>query len=141
MIRAVEHDCPFCRLPAGAILAENESAVAFRDRYPVSLGHTLVIPRRHVSSYFDLDEAELLGIRRLLLRVRADLEASHAPDGFNVGVNVGRAAGQTVWHVHVHLIPRYAGDMDDPRGGVRNCIPGAGIWEPEAGGRGPPDGG
>lgn len=117
-------DCPFCHLPAGAIVAENSLALAFRDLYPVSEGHTLIVPKRHVADYFDLTPAEIAAMHELLQPVKASLDALYRPDGYNLGVNVGPAAGQTVFHVHLHVIPRYAGDLPDPRGGVRGVIPG-----------------
>ncbi len=93
-------------------------------------GHTLVVPERHVASLFDLDAEERADVWRLVDEVRAALLESHGPDGFNVGVNDGAAAGQTVWHAHVHVIPRYAGDVPDPRGGIRWVVPEtASYWE------------
>jgi diadenosine tetraphosphate (Ap4A) HIT family hydrolase len=124
-----DHDCPFCHLPRERILLENELAFAFRDGYPVSEGHTLIVPRRHVRSFFDTTEQEQAAMLDLLGRAREELNASLRPAGYNVGINDGTAAGQTVMHVHVHLIPRYEGDRDDPRGGVRWVIPGkADYW-------------
>ncbi len=114
--------CPFCNLAAPPT-AENTHAVAFRDAYPVSEGHTLVIPRRHVPGWFDATRAEQLAMLDLVERVKDELDASHAPDGYNIGINAGEAAGQTVMHLHVHVIPRYRGDVDDPAGGVRFVIP------------------
>jgi diadenosine tetraphosphate (Ap4A) HIT family hydrolase len=124
-----DSDCPFCHLPSERILLENELAFAFRDGYPVSEGHTLIVPRRHVASFFETSEQEQAAILDLLRRARAELDESLHPTGYNVGINDGTAAGQTVMHVHVHLIPRYAGDREDPRGGVRWVIPGkADYW-------------
>jgi diadenosine tetraphosphate (Ap4A) HIT family hydrolase len=104
-------------------MAENELAVAFKDAFPVNPGHTLIVPKRHVEGLFDLDPGELAALWSLLPEVQQRLEARHSPAGYNIGVNVGEAAGQTVEHVHVHLIPRYAGDVEDPRGGVRWVVP------------------
>lgn len=116
--------CPFCqRLALRDLLAENPHAVAFKDAFPVSDGHCLIVPRRHVASLFDLSEEEQAAIWSLLPVLKQRLDARHAPAGYNVGVNVGEAAGQTVGHAHVHLIPRYPGDVADPRGGVRWVIP------------------
>jgi len=115
--------CPFCSLPVERIERENELALALFDAYPVSKGHVLAIPRRHVASAADLTEAELIAIWRLLADMRALVSEYNAPDGFNIGLNDGSAAGQTVHHVHFHLIPRYAGDIPDPRGGVRWVLP------------------
>lgn len=105
------------------LLFENAHAYAIRDRYPVSDGHTLVISRRVVADFFDLRAEERRAVFALVDAVKASLDATHAPDGYNVGVNVGQAAGQTVMQVHVHVIPRFAGDVPDPRGGVRWVIP------------------
>ena len=121
-------DCPFCSLPKERVLLANAHAVAVADAFPVAAGHTLIILRRHVSSYFELTEEEAVAIHELLHRVKDLLDASLAPGGYNIGINVGQAAGQTVAHVHVHLIPRYVGDVPDPVGGVRNTIPGKGRY-------------
>jgi diadenosine tetraphosphate (Ap4A) HIT family hydrolase len=116
--------CPFCqRLALRDLLAENEHAVAFKDAFPVSDGHSLIVPRRHVSNLFDLSEVERAAVWSLLPVLKQRLDARHAPAGYNVGVNIGEAAGQTVGHAHVHLIPRFPGDVSDPRGGVRWVIP------------------
>jgi diadenosine tetraphosphate (Ap4A) HIT family hydrolase len=104
-------------------LASNAWAVALLDGFPISPGHALIVSRRHVASLFDLSPEEQAGLWALLGPVRDTLLREHAPAGFNVGVNVGAAAGQTVAHVHVHVIPRYDGDVEDPRGGVRWVIP------------------
>jgi len=93
------------------------------DGYPISEGHTLVIPKRHVGSFFELETAELEDLLSVLERAKARLDAEYGPDGFNIGINDGPAAGQTVPHLHVHLIPRYAGDQEDPRGGIRWIFP------------------
>ena len=114
--------CPFCTLPASRIKAENESAVLIRDAFPVSPGHSLVIPKRHVGSYFDTTEVERMAMQALLVTGKLAVEAELAPHGYNIGINDGAAAGQTVPHVHIHLIPRYACDVADPRGGVRWVI-------------------
>jgi len=121
--------CPFCALPASRIVDEAEQCLAIRDAFPVSEGHTLIISKRHVGSLFDLSENELRDLFRLLARAKQTLDAAYRPAGFNVGINDGRAAGQTVPHLHVHLIPRYTGDVPDPRGGVRWIFPGkADYW-------------
>ncbi len=121
-------DCPFCTLPRERILDEDELTVIIRDGFPVSPGHTLVIPRRHVVSLAEASAAEWTAIGEALGRARAGLDRELRPDGYNVGVNDGLAAGQTVMHLHVHLIPRYRGDVPNPRGGVRHCIPGHGDY-------------
>lgn len=115
--------CPFCTLPAERVLHADANAVVIRDGFPVSPGHTLLIPRRHVASFFDLSAAERASLMTLLDWAKAEIEREHWPDGFNIGINDGPAAGQTVSHLHVHLIPRYLGDAAAPRGGVRWVIP------------------
>lgn len=117
-----EH-CAFCDLPSDRSLHTSAHGTAFRDAYPVSDGHTLVVPHRHVASIYDLAPEGRAGLWELVDEVREALSASHAPDGFNIGVNDGVAAGQTVGHAHIHVIPRYAGDVPDPRGGIRHVIP------------------
>jgi diadenosine tetraphosphate (Ap4A) HIT family hydrolase len=120
--------CPFCPPLERPLVAENELAVAFGDKYPVGDGHTLVIPRRHVESWFDATAAERAAMIALADEVKRALDAQLAPSGYNLGVNIGRAAGQTVMHLHLHLIPRFAGDVEDPTGGVRHVIPGKGRY-------------
>src|SRR2546425_261458 len=116
--------CVFCdRLAAGDLEAENELAAAFPDAFPLTRGHTLVAPRRHEADYFALTAAEQTAMWRLVNAVRARLERELHPDGYNLGVNVSQAAGQTVDHVHIHLIPRYAGDADDPAAGSPRSFP------------------
>ena len=100
-----------------------ERAFAIADGYPVSLGHTLVVPREHVRTLFELPRADQLSLWALVERVRAMLVEKHDPAGFNIGLNDGLAAGQTVPHVHIHVIPRYEGDVPDPRGGIRWVLP------------------
>ena len=134
-----DKDCPFCNLPDDQIVASNDLALAIYDNYPVSPGHMLFIPKRHVSSWFDATEQEQIAIMRLINQVHAnDVGATPAspdnqdkqPSAYNLGINIGPAAGQTVMHLHVHLIPRYKGDTDDPRGGVRWIMPGkAKYWK------------
>lgn len=116
--------CPFCALPAERILILADEALVIRDAFPVSPGHTLVVPRRHIGSFFDLSDAERTCMVELLAQAKAQLDLSFQPDGFNIGINDGAAAGQTVQHLHLHLIPRYLGDVPDPRGGVRWVMPG-----------------
>jgi diadenosine tetraphosphate (Ap4A) HIT family hydrolase len=115
--------CPFCTLPPSRVVHENEVGVAIRDGFPISKGHTLIIARRHVGSLFDLSSFEVSGLMELLREARTVLDREHGPDGFNVGINDGAAAGQTIPHLHIHLIPRYQGDQTDPRGGVRWIFP------------------
>jgi len=126
----VSPPCPFCSLPAERFVLESAYAVAMRDAFPVSPGHTLIIPKRHVASFFEVTEAERADLMSLLAAARDDLDREFRPAGYNVGINDGAAAGQTVPHLHVHLIPRFAGDREDPRGGVRWVLPDkAAYWD------------
>lgn len=115
--------CPFCNPGPTAIKLSNQLSYAREDGFPVSPGHLLIIPLRHVSDFFDLTEEERTAMFELLWVAKKHLSEALKPGGFNVGVNAGEVAGQTVMHVHLHLIPRYAGDVPDPRGGVRWVIP------------------
>ena len=115
--------CPFCSLPDARVLFRNGHAIAFRDRFPVTPGHTLVVPMRHVGSYFDSTLEERNSLFELLDLAKKQIESEFAPAGYNIGINDGAAAGQTVGHLHIHLIPRYPGDVADPRGGIRWVIP------------------
>ena len=114
-------NCPFCN-PDG-ILLENDLAYAHPDRYPVNPGHLLIIPKRHVADYFLTTAAEKTALMSLLDEAKHYLDGKQAPAGYNIGINVGEVAGQTIPHVHLHLIPRYHGDVENPRGGVRGVIP------------------
>jgi diadenosine tetraphosphate (Ap4A) HIT family hydrolase len=105
-------------------VGELASCFAFRDKFPVSQGHTLVIPKRKVSNYFDLSFKEQSACWFLVNLVKAELQKKYNPDGFNIGININETAGQTIPHAHIHIIPRYKGDMENPRGGVRGVIPG-----------------
>jgi diadenosine tetraphosphate (Ap4A) HIT family hydrolase len=118
-----EKPCLFCSVPRDEILIDGPIAIARIDNHPVSPGHTLIIPKRHVASFFDTSEEERLAMMRLLDEAKAVLDQKHKPDGYNIGINGGEAAGQTVMHLHIHLIPRYKGDKADPRGGVRWVLP------------------
>lgn len=115
--------CLFCRLPASRVLLRNTAAIAIRDGFPVSPGHTLVIPVRHIESFFDTTAGERSAMFELLNASRQQLQTEFAPSGYNIGINDGAAAGQTIHHLHMHLIPRFPGDSTDPRGGVRWVIP------------------
>lgn len=119
--------CPFCEISDDAqhkrIVVSNEHAFVIRDNYPVSKGHSLVIPKRHVASFFELNEAEHAAVMSLLVLERQSLASKLSVTDFNVGFNDGPSAGQTVPHCHVHLIPRYESDVMDPRGGIRWVIP------------------
>ena len=118
-----QNDCPFCLIERDRIRMESEFAVAFPDGFPVTQGHTLVIPRRHVASLYELSDEEQAAVWRLVAQLRASLIAELRPDGFNIGLNDGASAGQSVMHAHVHIIPRWKGDTTDPRGGIRWIMP------------------
>jgi diadenosine tetraphosphate (Ap4A) HIT family hydrolase len=129
----IQHSCLFCDVQTTdrqRIVAENELAYAIRDGFPVTEGHTLVIPKRHVLDFFGLTEAELLDMNRLLHSEKEVLTRTYPEiGGFNVGANCGEIAGQSVWHCHLHLIPRRKGDVERPKGGVRHVIPNKGHYE------------
>jgi ATP adenylyltransferase len=121
----LQSDCPFCAIGRSAVIADNELAFAIRDLNPVTPFHSLVLPRRHVPAYFDLNREEMMAVEDLLDQLHDDiLVEDPTVEGFNIGVNIGAVAGQTVFHCHVHLIPRRRGDVEDPWGGVRAIIPG-----------------
>lgn len=120
-----EANCPFCNLaPHVTLLTETATSVAFLDSFPVNAGHALIVPKRHISNYFDLSIHEQRALWLVVNRCKLIIEKKYNPDGFNVGINVGETAGQSVFHVHIHLIPRYKGDVENPKGGVRGVIPG-----------------
>lgn len=120
--------CPFCNPDPARVFYEGKLVKALWDGFPVSPGHALLVPRRHVATWFDATPEEQLELMAAINNVRTTIIARHKPDGFNVGVNIGRAAGQTVFHLHVHVIPRYEGDVEDPTGGVRGVIPARGNY-------------
>lgn len=120
--RDPNNPCLFCTDPQGVSL-ENELAYSARDSYPVSPGHTVVIPKRHVASFFDLTPEEVAACMALINEEKKRIDSEFHPDGYNIGVNVGPAAGQSIFHVHIHIIPRYEGDVENPQGGVRHVIP------------------
>ena len=130
--RPMDAPCPLCAAAERPdVLAANDHAVAFFDAFPISSGHALIVSRRHVADLFHLSGAEQAALWALLPIVKSAIDKQHAPTGYNVGVNVGNSAGQTVGHVHIHVIPRYDGDVVDPRGGIRWVIPGrADYWSP-----------
>ena len=120
----MDNNCPFCKAELERdIIASSSLSVAFFDGFPVSPGHALIIPKRHVASFFDLSKEEQQDLLNLADRVKRIVEERYHPDGYNIGINVGEAAGQSIFHVHMHLIPRYQGDVPNPRGGVRGVIP------------------
>ena len=112
-------NCIFCDKFGLDLLCENELAKAFYDNFPVNEGHMLVVPKRHIATYFEAYPEELAAINDLIFQVKYLLDFKYSPDGYNVGINVGEAGGQTVPHFHVHVIPRYIGDVENPRGGIR----------------------
>ena len=117
-------NCPFCHLSQHVeIVYETENCIAFYDGYPVSPGHVLIIPKRHVASYFNLSDDERKAMNQMLFTVKQKLDERFHPDGYNIGINVGEHAGQSIFHCHMHLIPRYKGDVQNPKGGVRGVIP------------------
>jgi ATP adenylyltransferase len=121
--------CLFCEMNSERIVAQNELAFAIPDGYPVTPLHTLIIPRRHVSTFFELGQAEINACTFLIKDQKNRIETEdHSVHGFNIGMNNGVSAGQTINHCHIHLIPRRTGDVDDPRGGVRHIIPGKGYY-------------
>lgn len=119
----MEERCPFCNVSLGRIIFADQELYALWDDYPVSPGHALIAPRKHIIDWFHATDE----IRHLLISaikdVKVEIEKDHQPDGYNVGFNAGAAAGQTIYHLHIHVIPRYMGDVNDPRGGVRQVIP------------------
>jgi ATP adenylyltransferase len=116
--------CPFCRVPQGQRFYDGDLVFGIWDSHPVSPGHALLIPKRHMPALFDATADEWSELLEALHATRGEIEKTHSPDGYNIGVNIGAAAGQTVFHLHVHVIPRYAGDVHNPRGGVRHVLPG-----------------
>jgi diadenosine tetraphosphate (Ap4A) HIT family hydrolase len=114
-------ECPFCDSTDSVI--EGNLLYARYDNYPVNEGHTLIIPYRHISDYFESSQDEKIELLEMINNVKQMLDEKYSPDGYNIGINSGKAAGQSVMHLHVHVIPRYVGDMDDPKGGVRGVIP------------------
>lgn len=114
-----DQSCPLCQ--EEEVILRNDHAYVRRDNFQLSRGHVLVVPIRHVAGYFDMTLEEKHAVVTLLDQAKALIESEHAPDGYNIGVNIGKAGGQSRMHVHVHLIPRYEGDVADPRGGIR-CV-------------------
>ena len=119
--------CPFCDIDKlideDRIIYQDSTWIAILDNYPVSKGHTLLIPKRHCETYFDLNFIELESVGVTIGVIKRLLDTKYKPDGYNIGINCGEAAGQTVMHCHIHIIPRYNGDCENPRGGVRGVIP------------------
>jgi len=120
--RDPNNPCLFCK-DAKGISLKNELAYSARDSYPVSPGHTVVVPKRHVSEFFDLRQDEVAACMDLINEEKKLIDEEFNPDGYNIGVNIGQAAGQSIKHVHIHIIPRYKGDVENPQGGVRHVLP------------------
>ena len=122
--------CPFCNPAQDRVILETELIFALWDGFPVSPGHALLVPRRHVDIWSSASSAEQAALFEAIADVQRAIEHEHHPDGYNIGINSGVAAGQTVPHLHVHVIPRYKGDSPDPRGGVRLVLPDkAAYWD------------
>lgn len=124
-------ECFFCEIQRTAqkrYIAENKTCFAVYDGFPVSKGHVLIVPKDHIESYFDLKAEQLLDCDALLKKAQHVVAQKFHPDGYNIGINEGRAAGRTIDHLHIHLIPRYQGDLENPTGGVRNVIPDKGDY-------------
>ena len=122
--------CPFCYPePESELLLENESTYAILDKFPVSNGHTLIIPQKHCANYFELNYEEQKACWSMVNKTQEIITKKFNPDGFNIGINVNETAGQTIPHVHIHLIPRYKGDVLNPEGGIRVVIPSKAIYK------------
>jgi len=113
-------NCLFCNQEKEQIILENDLAIAIMDKFPVNRGHMLFIPKRHYKTFFEATEEEINAIYQLMHEGKTYLDGKYSPDGYNIGINVGEDAGQTIMHLHIHLIPRYKGDVKDPRGGIRH---------------------
>lgn len=121
--------CPFCNLPDKMkVIAENNLVIVVFDLFPVNDGHALIIPKRHFSNFFEISHEEYLAVFELIHTAKQVIDKKFNPDGYNIGVNVNEDAGQTINHCHIHLIPRYNGDVKNPRGGVRHVIPDKGHY-------------
>ncbi|MFK7950025.1 MAG: HIT domain-containing protein [Saprospiraceae bacterium] len=124
-----DNDCVFCSPESEReLITESATMYAILDKFPVSNGHTLIISKRHKNDYFALAEKEKMALQIMIERVKTILDKRYQPDGYNIGMNCGEAAGQTVSHFHCHIIPRYKGDMKNPKGGVRHCVEGKGFY-------------
>lgn len=119
----IKLNCIFCNIEKDRIVTENETAYAIYDGFPVNKGHMLIIPKKHIKDYFETSEQDKTGLWKLVDECKEIVDKKFNPDGYNIGINCGQAAGQTVMHLHIHLIPRYIGDIENPRGGVRGVIP------------------
>ena len=129
-VSATDDECRFCLTkPSRRIMLEGKYGFAAWDRHPASEGHFLVIPYRHFASYFDINDEEREELWSLVAQGRDMCEEKYHPDGYNIGINVGTAAGQSIHHLHIHVIPRYQGDVENPKGGVRGVIPNKKLYE------------
>ena len=122
--RPCQQPCAFCEIDPQRIIYEGQHCFAVRDLFPVSEGHSLIISKRHIGSFFETSAEEQAALIKAMGRVKADIDKQFSPETYNVGINDGPEAGQTIPHLHIHLIPRYKGDVDEPQGGVRGVIPG-----------------
>jgi len=121
--------CIFCDLDKDRVMLSNKLVLSFRDNFPVTPLHTLIIPKRHIKDYFELTQDEVIACYEIIKRLKQDLtKEDPSIEGFNIGINSGEVAGQTIFHCHIHLIPRRKGDVENPRGGVRHIIPGKGFY-------------
>jgi diadenosine tetraphosphate (Ap4A) HIT family hydrolase len=132
MLDLETNSCPFCigiyNEKVGRVLVRDELSFCIYDAYPVSKGHCLIIPARHISSFFESNEVEKLSLMNVLGMAKHRIEQTHNPQGFNIGINDGPVAGQTIPHLHIHLIPRYHGDVEKPEGGVRWIFPESALY-------------
>ena len=122
-----EANCPFCAAPGERRFYDGTYVYGIWDSHPASPGHALLIPKRHVATWFEASAEEKAELVAAIDHARAAIEATRSPDGYNIGMNIGAAAGQTVFHLHLHVIPRYSGDVANPRGGVRRVLSGKGV--------------
>lgn len=125
-----KNECYFCKsIETGKnLITVNKYSFSIWDEHPVSEGHALIVPKQHVSTIFDLSLEEVISLYELLKQARSIIKQKYNPDGFNIGINEGEASGQTIFHLHIHIIPRYKGDVKCPEGGVRHVIPGKGYY-------------
>jgi ATP adenylyltransferase len=128
-VSSAQQVCLFCSMPSARVIADDRLVYAIRDGFPVTSGHSLVIPKRHVEDFFGLTEDELIACSQMLQALRQSIMSEDSNvEGFNIGMNAGAVAGQTIFHCHIHLIPRRNGDVENPSGGVRHIIPGKGFY-------------
>ena len=120
--------CPFCEVDPARVIYEDQHCFSVRDGFPVSEGHSLIISKRHISTWFETRPEEKAALFQAMNHIKEDIDEQFSPAAYNIGINDGAAAGQTVAHLHIHLIPRYEGDVEDPRGGVRWVLPGKAVY-------------